>query len=365
MSATSLCLKYCCKDLLKRPFLNLILLTVLSLIGFYAYLNVVLDFYYSWPYATMEAKTLARIDLAFMTDGDEVLSLPEEISEHTYIKEYYVTLEHDGIISDALLRGASRNESAALQDTVFNAQALRNEPANLEGAWVDENLARNLSLNVGDTVVIEQAFSHTETTARISALIPAYADTQGILVKDNQASGMIPSSIDIYDVSERTLEDFLSVGGGLESGLEAEAVLYSKEEACYSAKLLAQQYLPFTQGDTLQVFSVVLSATAFLMYFSIVARRQYTQFFYQLTLVGLRRQYAVRTLMIELVIAAIFFSGVSAVISVQGLHAAYAIPWSFLFYLSTASLVFLGALVGGGVALFSLYSSLRNRSLRS
>jgi hypothetical protein len=149
MNGTLFYLRYCLLDMLRRPLLAGLLVCALAVVGFYAYQNVAVEFYYSWPYATMGANTFASCDLEDATTEDASFKL-EPTSKDVFVIDYRVLVEHNGVMSETVIHGVSVPSPEKIEDTIFNSQALGNDSANLSGVWIDEGLAGVLGVGLSD-----------------------------------------------------------------------------------------------------------------------------------------------------------------------------------------------------------------------
>jgi hypothetical protein len=339
--------------------LAVLLIFALTVVGFYAYQNAAMEFYYSWPYATMGAEALASCDLesAPIEDGSFHTELT---SEDVCVEDYRVLVEYEGIMKETVLHGVSVPAPEKINETIFNSRALGDVPANLDGVWIDEKLARELGVRVSNEVRLIQRSGKVELSAKVTAIVPTYAPTQGVVTASAFVAAMAPYSFSVYKTDGAAISNF-------EEKAESAGITVSmqtREDACQSAKLMAQKFLPFARNDTLQIAAVFLSAGVFFVFFSMVIRRQKKRFFQPLISMGLRLRGIISVVTMELSIAAVPISALAGFAAVVGLKLSYGFPISFMLFLSTTALLLGGVLIGGLCVLLALWVNLRHRLMR-
>jgi len=350
MNGTVFFLRYCLLDLLRRPLLVGLLCCVLTVVGFYAYQNVAMEFYYSWPYATMGAKALASYDLESDSVEDEDLH-PEQINANTFVEDYHVLVEHEGVMIESVLHGVSDPAPDKIDETIFNARALGCDSLDLDGVWIDETLARELGVGLLDEIHLIQRLTGVELSANVTAIVPTYAPTQGIVVRNDLVKAMTPFSLNVYETDREGSLDFEL----LVEDAEVAVVVQTREDACLSAKLMAQEFLPFARDDVLQIAGVCLSAGAFFIFFSMVTRRQTKRFFRPLANMGLHLRGITTVVAMELGMVAVPISAFAALASIVGLKLSYGLPISLMLFFSTTALLLGGVLFGGVCVVLALY----------
>lgn len=342
-------------DLLRRPLQVGLLVCALAVAGFYAYQNVAMEFYYSWPYATMGAKVLASCDLESTPVEDGILR--RGLTDGSVlVEDYRVLLEHEGTMRESVLHGVFDPSPRRIDETIFNSRALGSVSADLDGVWIDEGLARSLGVGLSDEIRLIQRITGSELSSKVIAIVPAYAPTRGIVAPSCFAAAMIPCSLSVYESDEEALSDFVAKA---ESAGVAVAVR-TREDACQTARLMAREFLPFARSDALQIAAMFLSSGSSYLFFSAAIRRQTKRFFEPLMLSGLRPRKITAIVAAELGIAAVPISALAGLAAVAGLESSYGLPVSIMLFLSTAALLMGGFLVGGACA--TLARSLAGRA---
>ena len=129
------CLSYGFADVIRRPLMVALVIASLSIAGFYAYQNVVLEFYYSWPYAQMGADVFvsANIEEADDAGGDLFQKLEDS---GALVTDYRVVIEHEGVAEDIVLHAIAGRSLPFADATVFNYESMHSDLT--EGSvWVD------------------------------------------------------------------------------------------------------------------------------------------------------------------------------------------------------------------------------------
>lgn len=340
----------------RRPLPIGLLLCSLSIVGFYSYQSVAVEFYYSWPYATMEASALVSYNLENSSNENHNLT-PEEANGNVFVENYRILIEHNGNMKELTLHGVSDFSSKMLDATVFNTQALGNAPIDPNGVWIDEKTARDLGIKPSEEIRLIQRLSETETQVKVTAIVASYAPTQGVVASNNLAAGMIPYSFDIYASSKESLSALTEKA----ESINAIASLQVKEDACQMARLAARELLPFMQSDAFQVAALFLSSGVFFIFAAMTVRHQTDQFFLPLMTMGLLPRKAIELATAELGIIAIAANSFAGFAAIAGLKLAYGFPPSVTLFLATTALLLIGAFIGSFGAIFTLWINLRRK----
>lgn len=333
------CLSYGFADVIRRPLVVALVIASLSIAGFYAYQNVVLEFYYSWPYAQMGADVFvsANIEEADDVGGDLFQKLEDS---GALVTDYRVVIEHEGVAEDIVLHAIAGRSLPFADATVFNYESMHSDLT--EGSvWVDDGLASRLGVNVSDEIHVVQRVSGVDAVLQVTAIVPSFAPTNGIVVAGIQDGSMKPFSISIYAENDRLI---LPAVEQLES-LGVPTSLQYREDAYQSAMILAQELLPFASSDALQIAAVVFAFVSFLIFSVVTARRQFARFFDLLVLMGARVRTVVAIVAIELFAIAMVAAAVSGVVAVVALDCICGIPVTGMFVLSTIALLALGSVL--------------------
>lgn len=360
--------RYCLRDVLLHPWMLVLVIVALVLVGFYAYQNIAVEFYYSWPYATMKADYLAtaNVEVQALQDSDVIDGLP---SGAVCVKDYRVLAEHNGIMSEAMLHAVPAEQEYQLNQTIFNTEALQVTGIPAGGVWLDEALARRLKVSAGDKIMIVQRTTGAECSLQVEAVVPTYAPTQGILVLDRDLQAAFLAAGSSNESEERLRLSAVSLYG--DDAVQLDVCLHalvgddvavgmqSRDEASQTARQLARRFLPFARDDLLQLAAAVLSMGIWWLYGAMTLRRQRMRFFVPMNLMGLRRSSAAAIVAAELGILAAVLCVLAGGGAVALLHGVYGLPVSAMLVVSTAGLLFGGAAVGCLGALAGFLARLR------
>ncbi len=239
------CLGYSFADVARRPLMAALVVASLSIAGFYVYQNVALEFYYSWPYAQMGADAFVSADIEEIADVEGGLDRKLEESG-VLIVDYRVMVEHEGIAEDVVLHVVPDEAWSSADATIFNHIPMKS--ALTKGSvWVDDYLASRLGIHVSDEIHVAQRVSDTDMVLKVMAIVPFFAPTNGIVIAGMQCEDMRPYLVSVYAKSEQSA---LRAAEQLEA-LGAPVSLQRREDACQSAMILAQEFLPFANSDAL------------------------------------------------------------------------------------------------------------------
>lgn len=266
------CLSYGFADVIRQPLMVALVIASLSIAGFYAYQNVVLEFYYSWPYAQMGADVFVSANIEEADDAGGGLFQKLEDSG-ALVADYRVVIEHEGVAEDIVLHAIAGRSLLSADATVFNYESMHSHLT--EGSvWVDDGLASRLGVSVSDEIHVVQRVSGVDAVLQVTAIVPSFAPTNGIVAAGIQDGSMKPFSISIYAENDRLI---LPAVEQLES-LGVPTSLQYREDACQSAMILAQELLPFASSDALQIAAAVFAFVSFLIFSVVTARRQFARF---------------------------------------------------------------------------------------
>lgn len=358
MSLGLFCLGYSFADVIRRPLMTALVVVSLSIAGFYAYQNVALEFYYSWPYAQMGADVFVSADIEEIAEMGGGLDQKLEESG-ALVADYRVIIEHEGIAEDVVLHAIPGESWLSADATIFNYASMQS--ALTKGSvWVDDGLASRLGINVSGEIHVVQRVSDTDMVLQVTAIVPSFAPTNGIVVAGMQCEGMKPCLVSVYTEDDQSA---MQVAEQLEA-LGAPVSLQHREDACLSATILAQEFLPFASSDALQIASVVFAFVSFLIFSTVTTRRQLARFFNLLILMGARARVVIATMAVELYATAAMFSVVSGVAAVVALECICGIPISAMLVLSTIALLALGSILAatGTLCFQSIHLARKRRS---
>lgn len=344
------CLRKCLDGIVRMVAPLVIQACALATIGFYAYQNVALEHYYSLPFATMDAQAIMVYDLAESPSYDLVRKHKEE----SRVWGYRVFVESGGAMEEAKAHGIADPSPSSMDATVFNSRAIGETSLGNNEVLVDEATAKDLGISEKDTINIVQRSTETEKTVVVSAIIPTYDATRGVVGNKTLFTGMEPYELQVYTSDINNNKD------------ANEGTFQAREDAYEFSKMLAHSFLPFASSDALHFAAAILSCAVSFLFFSIAAFRQRKRFFVPLSFIGMNprdRMLIQLAAMMCILAPTIAISSISAIAI---LEFAYSIPLSFMLLLSTAALLGSGALLGGITALFVplLHEIILSRRLR-
>lgn len=332
----SFCLRKCLGDVVRMVAPLAIQACALAAIGFYAYQNVALEHYYSLPFATMDAQAIVVYDL----EESPFCGQDWKYKAESQVWEYRVFVESGGVMEETKAHGIADPSPDSMEATVFNSRAIGSTPLENNEVLVDEATARELGVSEKETINVIQRSTGMERTVVVSAIIPTYDATRGVVGNKALFTGMEPHELQVYtsDINSRRNAE--------------EGAFRTREDACEFSKMLAHSFLPFASSDALHFAAAMLSCTVSFLFFSIAAFRQRRRFFAPLSLIGMNHR---DRMLIQLAAMACVIAptvAISSISAIAALEFAYSIPLSVMLFLSTAALLGFGALLGGFSALF-------------